>query len=570
MRLSTSACLVLLYTAGLSRAGEATLKDARERWLRGNYAEALDKYKALLKDDKSRAEAAIGVSRCLQSEGEYDRALEAVESAPEGKNEGRPAAGAAGGTALPARPLGGGGEGGRGRPQDRQGQLPGPLGAAQIYRDRGDLKKADAEFRWFVKTYSQASDKDKDVKDPEALVLIGQAGTENARWHKLADQFEFILQEVYGDALKADKSYWPAEYHAGMLLLEKYNRAEGLAALDKALTINASCRRGPCRQGRSSPAAAGDSGRRALRRTGTEDQSNLPEALRLRADVYQASGDTVKALKELGEARKVNPRDERTLGRIAACLLLQRKPAEVGGALKEVKKYDPKPAEFHFALAERLEEPAATIRPKSTSEGGRTAAACAGAANSLGMLYMRLGREKEAAELLDKAVQGRSVQRPRLQPAQGAAPPGKVRDAEDRSHFELRYDPEDDAALAHYMAAYLEEDLRRTVREVSVSSRRGRSSSRSSTTTRCSAVEPSPCRTCTPSAPVPDAWSLWRRPTRPRPGQPFNWGRVIRHEMVHIFNLEQTHFLVPHWLTEGLAVSNEGFARPAVVEPASA
>jgi Flp pilus assembly protein TadD len=43
--------------------------------------------------------------------------------------------------------------------------------------------------------------------------------------------------------------------------------------------------------------------------------------------------------------------------------------------------------------------------------------------------------------------------------------------------------------------------------------------------------------------------------------KPFNWGRVIRHELVHIFNLEQTNFQVPHWLTEGLAVRNEGFAR---------
>src|SRR5262249_42900929 len=47
-----------------------------------------------------------------------------------------------------------------------------------------------------------------------------------------------------------------------------------------------------------------------------------------------------------------------------------------------------------------------------------------------------------------------------------------------------------------------------------------------------------------------------------RPMAPFNWARVLNHEMVHIFNLEQTHFLVPHWLTEGLAVINEGFPRP--------
>src|SRR5262249_8776716 len=44
--------------------------------------------------------------------------------------------------------------------------------------------------------------------------------------------------------------------------------------------------------------------------------------------------------------------------------------------------------------------------------------------------------------------------------------------------------------------------------------------------------------------------------------RPFNWSRVLHHELVHIFNLEQTHFQVPHWLTEGLAVTNEGFPRP--------
>jgi tetratricopeptide (TPR) repeat protein len=43
---------------------------------------------------------------------------------------------------------------------------------------------------------------------------------------------------------------------------------------------------------------------------------------------------------------------------------------------------------------------------------------------------------------------------------------------------------------------------------------------------------------------------------------PFNWARVLRHELVHIFNLEQTNFQVPHWFTEGLAVGNEGFPRP--------
>jgi len=42
----------------------------------------------------------------------------------------------------------------------------------------------------------------------------------------------------------------------------------------------------------------------------------------------------------------------------------------------------------------------------------------------------------------------------------------------------------------------------------------------------------------------------------------FNWSRVVKHELTHVFNLAQTDFQVPHWLTEGLAVRNEGTDRP--------
>jgi cytochrome c-type biogenesis protein CcmH/NrfG len=45
-------------------------------------------------------------------------------------------------------------------------------------------------------------------------------------------------------------------------------------------------------------------------------------------------------------------------------------------------------------------------------------------------------------------------------------------------------------------------------------------------------------------------------------GKPFNWVRVLRHELVHVFNLDQTKANVPHWFTEGLAVTYEGSATP--------
>jgi hypothetical protein len=43
--------------------------------------------------------------------------------------------------------------------------------------------------------------------------------------------------------------------------------------------------------------------------------------------------------------------------------------------------------------------------------------------------------------------------------------------------------------------------------------------------------------------------------------KPYNWAVVVRHELTHAFNLTQTGFLVPIWLTEGLAVRAEGTKR---------
>jgi Tfp pilus assembly protein PilF len=43
--------------------------------------------------------------------------------------------------------------------------------------------------------------------------------------------------------------------------------------------------------------------------------------------------------------------------------------------------------------------------------------------------------------------------------------------------------------------------------------------------------------------------------------EPFNWARVLRHEFVHVVNLQQTNFNIPHWFTEALAVYNEDLPR---------
>src|SRR5262249_36870851 len=111
---------------------------------------------------------------------------------------------------------------------------------AQLHRDRGDLKKADTGMRAIVRAYSDRVNTPREIKGPDELLLVGMASAENARWNNIADEFQTILEDLYGDAIKNDKAFWLAEWQAGLLLLEKYNRGEALDAFQKALAINPS------------------------------------------------------------------------------------------------------------------------------------------------------------------------------------------------------------------------------------------------------------------------------------------------------------------------------------------
>src|SRR5437588_207970 len=90
---------------------------------------------------------------------------------------------------------------------------------------RGNFDEAQADYEcvWFVRAYN-----DQDVQDPERLLLVGLATAEHARRHNLADQFGDVLNDVFGEAAKKDKAFWPAHYQSALLLLEKYNRGEAL------------------------------------------------------------------------------------------------------------------------------------------------------------------------------------------------------------------------------------------------------------------------------------------------------------------------------------------------------
>jgi tetratricopeptide (TPR) repeat protein len=555
------ACLLALAAAPLAGAAGPSLKQARERWLRGNYEEAQSLYEELTRDAATRVPATVGLSRALESKGEYDRALAVVEAAL--KHNPKEADLLARRAELLYV---------RGRWEDAAKAAEAALKLkpdhflarwvrAEVYRDRGDLKKADAEFRWFVKVYTDRSNNDMDIKDPDELMLVGLAGAENARWNNVHDQFDFIANELYVDVLKYDRDMWPAPYQAGMLFFEKYNKKDALASFNSALKINPSAAEALVGLGTLALEQLDFPEAERFAEKALKINVNLPMALRLRADVHLASGNIAGALKELQQARTVNPRNETTLGRIAACLHLQHRKADEDALVKEVEAHNPIPGVFWAVEGERLDErrwfddaevcykKAAALWPKLS-----------GPQNSLGLLYMRMGKEKEARSVLTAAfkIDPFNV---RVKNTLRVLEHLNAYQTIQTDHFVIRFDPARDRALARYMAEYLEKiyaDLAAKFEYrpkepilIEVFNNHDMFSGRvialpdlhtiGACTGRMFAME------------SPNGKDLAR---------PFNWGRVLRHEMTHIFNLEQTKFQVTHWLTEGLAVINEGYPRP--------
>jgi len=566
MRLVVTLGAFAVIGAGLAipqpeKKAAASLAEARQRLQRGNYEEARAAFQDLTTDPKHGVAASIGLARAYRIEGESSKALLILDDAIKRSNDPDLLAhradlfyslGQWDDAIKDADAV---------LKKDEKRFLARWV-KARILRDKGDMPAADQEMRWFVRAYSDAEDADKPIKDAEVLQIIGQAGAENALWNVRPQQFSFILNEVYRDALKFDPDAWEVENLAGRLLLAKHNRADALEAFDKALKINP----------KAVEALVGK-GLVALDSLDLKEAENFAEqalkvnfknaeAIRLKAHVLLAGGDLVAAEKLLAIAKIVNPRDEATLGLLAASFHFQNKPEEVAKLQKEVEAFDTKPAEFfhemaaaleahkQYAKAEEFYRKAAELRPMLPS-----------ARAGLGMLLMRTGQEAEARKTFDAAIK---------------ADPFNVRVSNslrvlkhldgyrtiETPHYTLKFDEKTDKVMAAFLADFLEESHAELKKQfayeppgkvlVEVFSTREMFSGR---TIALPSLPDAAAGACTGRLivfPSPVAEG----------GRPFNWARVVKHELTHAFNLIQTDYRVPHWLTEGLAVRSEGGEKP--------
>ncbi len=226
LRIAPSLLLVAIAAVTAS-ADEAAMPQAGKLLLRGKYAEAADLYSP---PAQKNAAAAVGLARCLAAQGKDKAAEKALAAAP-GNDAGVLAERAAQAFA-------------HGKPSDARkwaeeairldrDQLLARWIVAELDRTSGRLDEAQNGYHWLVNYYN-----DHEEMSAEQLHWIGLAAAQWARWTRQADQFQFLVHDLYPDALKEDANFWPAHYEAGMLFLEKHNRGDAAREFQAALEIN--------------------------------------------------------------------------------------------------------------------------------------------------------------------------------------------------------------------------------------------------------------------------------------------------------------------------------------------
>jgi tetratricopeptide (TPR) repeat protein len=594
-RLLSLAALTITITLGQTaapawQAAGQDLASARQHLQRGRYEEAEDAYAKAVEAEPRSVAARQGLAKALVSLGRTAAALQALQ--PEDEDT-------AGDPNMLAE---------RARIQFSRGELKaaGNLADAALRRDddnllarlvragvlveQGKISEANTEYRWFVRFYNRTQ-----PRDGETLLLVAAGATEYARWNSVSNIFNFVVNTLCSDALQADPLLWQAHLLSGELLLEKYNRAQAVPDLQRALAMNPRAVEALVAAGVAALDKHDLDGAALFARQALEVQAQFVPALQLLADVSLGNGRLQEAVETLESAREVNPVDQGTLGRLAACRYLLSPPAAaqnqddrlrqllenldaIDEALPEeptpveqividVARRNPRPGRFLSVFGERLEtrrkyELVETVYQQAI----RVMPQLSQPKTQLGMLYMQTGRTDEARQILDDAFR---------------ADPYHVRVSNMRKvldvlngyrvittdHFVIRVDSTVDAMLGTYLAEYLEEMYAELVAKYGFEPQQRTTFEIYNNANGQSAHQWFSARMV--GLPwiqtIGASTGMMVALTSPTAAdKPFNWARVVRHEFVHIVTLQQTHFNIPHWFTEALAVTSEDIERPAI------
>ncbi|MFN0017738.1 MAG: tetratricopeptide repeat protein [Pirellulaceae bacterium] len=555
----------MLLVLGAVANAEDEKASPRSLYLTGHYAEAAEQYKQSADKDST---AALGLARCQIAIGEYDEATETLRQAIKKDPKSAPLL-----AELALLEFHRGSEETARKHADAaitldKDSVTARWTQAELDRTSGKLTEALKGYESLVNTYNRSSK----IETSEEVRLIGLAAAQVARWNRNHNQFKRLVSEFYPSLLAREKQFWPAHLELARLFAEKYNEAEATTSLGAGLAINPSAAELHALKGEIAVNNFDLAGTKASLARADEINPRLLSAQQLRGDMLMADVRQADAIDALEEARKLNPRSEATLGRLAAAYaaidgMPGGKPApRMQKIIEEALKHNPRCGEFYLAMGEGFDRmrryPLAAAQLRLAQEKMPQLIQVRG---QLGMTLMRLGEEAEAAKLLEEAftIDPYNV---RVKNTLEVLDVLKGYAVLETDHFVLKFDRGQDELLARYASKYLEEEVfpqlvkqygyrpaDKTLIEIFSRSRNtsghGWFSARMVGLPAIGTV--AACAGKMVAITTPDELP-----------KKYDWARVLRHEYVHVLNLQQTDFSIPHWFTEGLAVHSEGPNRP--------
>jgi len=555
------------------------LAPARDHFQHGRYAEALDLLETLPADDVGSSAGILLRVECLLEQGRVPESRELLTpggSLPEqpdllarladlqltlGELSG---CGATLGRALALSPD---------HPVARAVQVEWLLAT-------GEVERAIAASKWFIDFYNKAQ-----PESAATLTLVARGVRLYALANPKSRNLDMIINTLCPDARKADPAWWQAHALAGGLLLDKYNRAQGLPELKKALAIN--------------PQAASVHARLAAsafaEHDSAETQQHLDRALEINPSQIQAlltlcdlqidANDLAAARETLERLDQLAPSAELVLARHAVVALRTEglpDPASLTGWLKaeteaemgpspfarliwKVRQINPRPASFLHHVGESSEGRFQFEFAEVCYQGAQDAQpGLPGASAALGLLRMRLGKLEDARSTLDEAFDSDPFH-VRVSNMRKVATLLEGYATLETPHFIIRFDAESDRVLARHIANRLEAEYPALVQKYRYEPPGKTQFEIYQRAKGVSAHQWFSARLVglpwiqTIGASTGHIVAL----SSPNSGQqPYNWVRVIRHEFVHVLTLQGTRFNIPHWYTEALAVLSEDMPRP--------
>ena len=557
----TIAILLLCLWGSSQCAAQPTDAQARTLRLRGRYEEAIELYS----QRRQSTASVVGHARCLAALGQTDAAIAKLKAFV-AENSGPKASVTlawlyfqTGKYADAKRLL-------KSSLNEQPSSVLGQFLTAELKRTSGDFAGAKEAYGPLAKTTIN------DLQVDDAL-LVCRAIATHGRWTQNTRVFDRLVNDLYPRLLNKNPNFWPAHLDSGKLFLEKFNDADALRELKAAIAINPRAAEAHVQLGRLALRGFQLESATAHLKRALSINEHLVSALQLSADIALVNLLPSDAVAPLEKAVSINSVDEATLGRqLAVHLRLDgldsaNKPnARASQLIKAVEARNPRCGAFFAAAGDafnamRIYPLAAAYYKRALDRFPEQVAA----KSSLGMVQMRLGEEADARRTLEDSFKADPFN-VRVKNTLDVLDLLDTYAVLETEHFVLRFNRGQDGLLAEYAARMLEEEVYpdlvaelgyepkgKTLLEIF--SKANGTSGHAWFSARMVGLP----FIGTVGACAGKMFAL----TSPADGQAYNWARVLRHEFVHVLNLQQTNFLIPHWFTEAIAVRNENIPYPA-------